>query len=90
MTVLGFIGSAVVVAAFFAQGYYLGSKASHAEEKEHALIIENGYLKLLGARMGQIRAAHKGIARLHKKIGRLRADNENLRSAQPQSAEQQK
>lgn len=79
---LGFIGSAVVVAAFFAQGYYFGYKAAKSEDAHHDLSIENGYLKLLGARMGQIRAAHKGIARLRKKIKRLQS-TEPVLSYQP-------
>lgn len=77
MTWLGFIGSAVIVAAFFAQGYYFGYKAAKAEEAHHDLSIENGYLKLLGARMGQIRAAHRGISRLRKKLARLRQVHPN-------------
>lgn len=72
---LGFIGSAVVLAAFFAQGYHFGYKAAKSEDEHFDLSIENGYLKLLGDRMGQIRAAHKGISRLRKRIARVAAGN---------------
>lgn len=66
-----FFGGAFACCAAFAQGYYFGYRVTHAEEKEHALHIEAGYLKLLGARMGQIRAAQKGIERLRKRNARL-------------------
>lgn len=69
---LGFIGSSLIVAAAFAQGFYFGHKTAKSEGEHHDLHIENGYLKLLGARMGQIRAAHKGIARLRRKLDRTR------------------
>lgn len=68
---LSLVGVAVAVAAAFAQGYHFGSKQSDAKETMRHHHMESGYLKLLGARMGQIRAAQKGIERLRKRNARL-------------------
>ena len=68
----GFIASSFVLAAFFGQGYYFGYKAAKAESEHMDLSIENGCLKLLGARQSQIRAAHKGIQRLRRRLDATR------------------
>lgn len=70
---LALIGVAVTVAAAFAQGYHFGYKQSDAEETMRHYHMESGYLKLLGARIGQIRAAQKGIERLRKRNARLQS-----------------
>lgn len=70
---LGIIIGMAGIAVAMIVGHGIGYRAAKAEDEHYDLSIENGYLKLLGSRMGQIRAAHKGIARLRKKIKRLQS-----------------
>lgn len=69
---IGIICGMLGIAGAMIVGHSLGYRAAKSEDEHYDLSIENGYLKLLGARMGEIRAAHKGIQRLRRKLDRTK------------------